>query len=179
MLIQELSRQESLELLARAHLGRLACAHKSQPYIVPFYFASDNEYLYSFSTVGQKIEWMRANPKVCVEADEVVSPQRWMSVIVLGRYEELPDIPEWRGARENARKRLAQRNATWWEPGYAKTIVHDSERPLATLFYRIHVEQITGRRASPEPVTPRAARPSMTGPIGVEWLQKILRPVRK
>jgi len=41
-LIQELSRQESLDLLARAHLGRLACAHKTQPYIVPVYFAYDD-----------------------------------------------------------------------------------------------------------------------------------------
>ena len=33
----------------------------------------DNDYLYSFSTVGQKIEWMRANPNVCVETDEVTN----------------------------------------------------------------------------------------------------------
>jgi nitroimidazol reductase NimA-like FMN-containing flavoprotein (pyridoxamine 5'-phosphate oxidase superfamily) len=122
---------------------------------------------------------MRANPKVCVEADEVVSPQQWASVIVLGRYEELPNIPEWRGAREYARKKLLERNAIWWEPGYAKTILHDTERPLAAFFYRIHIVEITGHRAIPEPVTSPGTRPSMTGPIGVEWLQKILRPVRK
>ena len=179
MLIQELTRQESLDLLSRAHLGRLACAHQSQPYVVPIYFAYDNEYLYSFSTVGKKIEWMRANPKVCVEADEVVSPQQWASVIVFGHYEELPNVPEWRGAREYARKKLLERNAIWWEPGYAKTILHDTERPLAAFFYRVHVEQITGHRATPEPAAPRATRPSMTGGIGGEWLQKILRPVRK
>ena len=179
MLIQELTRQESLDLLARAHLGRLACAHQTQPYIVPFYFAYDNEYLYSFSTLGQKIEWMRANPKVCVEVDEVVSPQQWVSAIVFGRYEEIPNSPEWRSARESARKKLLQRNAIWWEPGYAKTILHDTERPLAPFFYRIHVVQITGHRAVPEPVTPRGTRPSITGLIGHQWLQKILRPVRK
>ena len=179
VLIQELTRQESLDLLARAHLGRLACAHQGQPYVVPIYFAYDNEYLYSFSTVGKKIEWMRANPKVCVEADEVVSPQQWASVIVFGHYEELPNIPEWHGAREYARKKLLERNAIWWEPGYAKTILHDTERPLAAFFYRVHVEQITGHRATPEPAAPRGTRPSMTGAIGGEWLQKILRPVRK
>ncbi len=179
VLIQELSREESLQLLARAHLGRLACAHESQPYVVPIYFAYDNEYLYSFSTVGQKIEWMRANPKVCVEADEVASPQQWASVIVFGHYEELPNVPEWRDAREYARKKLLERNAIWWEPGYAKTMLHEAERPLAAFFYRIHVEQITGRRATPEPATSPGTRTSMTGAIGGEWLQKILRPVRK
>src|ERR1700674_1399373 len=93
MLIQELTRQASLDLLARLHLGRLACAQENQPYIVPIYFAYNDGCLYSFSTVGQKIEWMRANPLVCVEADEVVSPQQWVSVVVFGRYEELPDKP--------------------------------------------------------------------------------------
>ena len=38
MLIQELTRQESLEVLARTHLGRLARARGMQPYIVPHVF---------------------------------------------------------------------------------------------------------------------------------------------
>ena len=159
VLIQELTRQESLDLLARARLGRLACAHDSQPYVVPFYFAYDNDYLYSFSTVGQKIEWMRANPNVCVEVDEVASPQQWVSVVIFGRYEEIPNSPQARGAREHARKKLQQRNAIWWEPGYAKTIQHDTERPLEPFFYRIHIEQITGHRAVPQPVAARGSKP--------------------
>jgi uncharacterized protein len=179
VLIQELTRRESLDLLARARLGRLACAHESQPYVVPFYFAYDNDHLYSFSTIGQKIEWMRANPKVCVEADEVVSPQQWVSVIIFGHYEELPNSPEWRDAREYAHNKLLQRNAIWWEPGYAKTILHDTERPLVPFFYRIHVVQITGHRATPEPGRPRGTRPLMNGSSDNSWLQKILRQVRK
>ena len=100
MLIQELTRQESVDLLARARLGRLACANDTQPYVVPFFFAFDNDYLFGFSTVGQKIEWMRANPNVCVEVDEIVNPQQWMSVVVFGQYEEMPNLPEWQSARE-------------------------------------------------------------------------------
>lgn len=179
MLIQELTRQESLDLLARARLGRLACAHETQPYIIPIYFAYDRDYLYSFSTVGQKIEWMRANPNVCVEADEVVSPRQWLSVVVFGHYEELPNIPEWRNAREYAHNKLLRCSAIWWEPGYAKTILQDAERPLTPLFYRIHIARITGHRAISEPVTPPGTRPSMTGSSNNSWLQKILRQVRK
>jgi nitroimidazol reductase NimA-like FMN-containing flavoprotein (pyridoxamine 5'-phosphate oxidase superfamily) len=37
MLIRELSRQESLGLLARSRLGRLACARGTVPHIVPLY----------------------------------------------------------------------------------------------------------------------------------------------
>ena len=43
VLIQELTRQASLDLLARTRLGRFACAQGTQPYVVPVYFAYDNE----------------------------------------------------------------------------------------------------------------------------------------
>jgi hypothetical protein len=128
---------------------------------VPVYFAYDDHSLslYSFATVGQKIEWMRANPLVCVEAEEVVSPQQWVSVIVVGRYEELPDSPEWQSARALAYK-LLQQTAMWWEPAYVTTIDGGgAQRPLVPVFYRIHVVRITGRRATPnEPVASEAAR---------------------
>jgi hypothetical protein len=144
---------------------------------VPVYFAYNNGYLYIFSTVGQKIEWMRANPVVCVEADEVVSPEQWVSVIVFGRYEELPDTAEWQGARTLAHT-LLKRNAVWWEPAYVKTILHGTQRPLVPVFYRIHCLQITGHRATPEPVTPANARLSMTDSGEEGRLQNLLRQVR-
>jgi uncharacterized protein len=148
MLIQEMTRQASLDLLARTHLCRLACAQGSQPYVVPLHFVYDNNSLYGFATVGQKIDWMRANPLVCVEADEVVSLEEWVSVIIFGRYEELPDTPEYQPERAVACNVL-QKKAMWWEPGYVKTILHGTQRPLVPVFYRIHVVQITGHRATP------------------------------
>ena len=179
MLIRELNRQESLDLLSHSRLGRLACAHEAQPYIVPLYFAYDDEYLYSFSTFGQKIEWMRANPSVCVEVDEVVSPQQWVTVIVFGQFEEMPDVPEWRRAREYTHKKLLERDAIWWEPAYSRTIVGDKERPLEPLFYRIRIEQITGHRASPESATPPGGSLSTPDLNRARWPQRIIRPVRK
>ncbi len=178
MLIQELTRQASLDLLARTRFGRLACAQGAQPYVVPFYFVYDNDCLYSFSTIGQKIEWMRANPLVCVEADEVVSPEQWMSVIVFGRYEELLDTPEYQGVRAFAHT-LLKRHAVWWEPAYAKTILHGTERLLAPVVYRIHGLQITGHGAIPDqPVTPPDTRLSMSDSGEDGWLQGLLRQVR-
>ncbi len=148
VLIHELTKQASLDILARSHLGRLGCAPEGQPYIVPTYFAYANNYLYSFSTIGQKIDWMRANPLVCLQTDEVVNAEHWVSVIVFGRFEELPDAPDWRSERVLAHE-LLQLKPMWWEPGYVKTIVHGTERPLVPVFYRIHIVQITGHRAAP------------------------------
>jgi nitroimidazol reductase NimA-like FMN-containing flavoprotein (pyridoxamine 5'-phosphate oxidase superfamily) len=177
VLIRELSRQASLDLLARTRLGRLACAQGAQPYVVPIYFASRDDCLYSFSTLGQKIEWMRANPLVCVEVDEVVSAQEWVSLIVFGRYEELPDIREWEGSRAFAHQLLEQ-HAVWWQPAYVKTILHGTHRPLVPIFYRIHIHQITGHRASPELVSPPDTRLPMSDSRENGWLQRFLRRVR-
>lgn len=148
MLIEELTKEASLDLLARSHFGRLGCTHDGQPYVVPTYFAYANDCVYSFSTIGQKIDWMRANPLVCLLVDDVVNAEQWVSVIVLGRFEELSDKPEWRNERSFAHD-LLQRKPVWWEPGYAKTIVHGAERPLGPVFYRIHILEITGHRARP------------------------------
>ena len=97
MVIREMSREECLRVLAGARLARLACAHENQPYVVPVYLAYHERRattcLYGFTTPGQKVEWMRANPLVCVEVDEVAACDQWVSVIALGRYEELPESP--------------------------------------------------------------------------------------
>ena len=174
MLIQELPRRASLDLLARTRLGRLACAQGTQPYVVPIYFANHYDYLYSFSTLGQKIEWMRANPLVCIE---VVSAQEWMSLIVFGRYEELPDLPEWQSSRALAHRLLTQ-YAVWWEPAYVKTILHGTQRPLVPIFYRIHIRQMTGHCATSGPVSPPARKLPMTDSGESGWLQRVLRQVR-
>ena len=70
-MIAELTAQECFGVLARTQLGRLACSKGMQPYVVPFHFAYQRKCLYSFSMPGQKIDWMRANPLVCVEADQM------------------------------------------------------------------------------------------------------------
>lgn len=177
MLIEELTNEESLHLLARTTLGRIACAQGAQPYVVPFYFAYHNHYLYSFSTVGQKIEWMRANPLVCVETDELVSSQQWLSLIAFGLYEELPDTLRWQRERASAYD-LLQKRGMWWEPGCAKTMLHGIQRPLVPVFYRIRVVRISGHRASPEPAALPDAKLSMTDSRENAWLQGILRQVR-
>lgn len=154
MLIQEMTRQACFDLLARRRFGRLACAREDQPYITPLYFAPQSDSLYSFSTTGQKIKWMRSNPLVCVEADEVESPQKWSTVIVFGRYEELPKTPDYEDARQLAYSLLQQR-PQWWEPAYVKTILHGKERELELVYFRINIHIISGHRASPETSTER------------------------
>jgi nitroimidazol reductase NimA-like FMN-containing flavoprotein (pyridoxamine 5'-phosphate oxidase superfamily) len=147
MHVEELSKEMSISLLIRSRFGRLACVKGPRPYVVPIYYAYHDNYIYSVSTFGQKVGWMRANPFVCLEVDEIKTPQEWSSIVVFGRYEELLDTPNLKPIRDLAYSLLQQRG-TWWEPGLARAIIDGSERPLLPLFYRILVEQITGRRAS-------------------------------
>jgi nitroimidazol reductase NimA-like FMN-containing flavoprotein (pyridoxamine 5'-phosphate oxidase superfamily) len=149
MFIHEMSASECREALAHAHVGRLACARDNQPYIVPMNFAVDGDYLYvyGFTTVGQKVEWMRSNPLVCFEIDDVVDHNRWMSVIIFGQYEELPDKPEFESARNRAYAHL-QKRVMWWEPAYISQNHRDQANSLIPLFFRIKIEKMTGHRAN-------------------------------
>ncbi|MHC1550141.1 pyridoxamine 5'-phosphate oxidase family protein [Phyllobacterium sp. K27] len=145
MIIQDMTQQEIKEFLARATIGRLACAKDNQPYLIPLSFAYDTVSLYSLTTGGTKVDWMRENPKVCVEFDEVVATNNWQSVIVTGIFEELTNDPAHIDARNNAH-RLLSRTAEWWEPAYVKTVSRERIRPLEPVYFRIAIVQITGHK---------------------------------
>ena len=149
MFIHEMNEFECQKVLEQANVGRLGCARDNQPYVVPVYFSFDGRHIYGFTTLGQKTEWMRTNSKVCLEVDERKSHDRWTSVIVFGRYEELPDKPEFEAARLAAYEVL-QKRAMWWEPAYVAAKHCDCPHSLTPIFYRINIERITGRRATPE-----------------------------
>jgi nitroimidazol reductase NimA-like FMN-containing flavoprotein (pyridoxamine 5'-phosphate oxidase superfamily) len=200
MVISQMTEAECLEALAGGRVARLACARDNQPYVVPIYYASDRApngivYLYGFTTVGQKVEWMRANPQVCVEWDEINRYDQWASVVAFGRYEELPPPPraigggvpgrtadqpyrteeerEWLRATD-----LLRRHATWWQPGgaaFAARKHREQAEPFQALYYRIRVERLTGHRATPD-------KPTFTTPGGplagrfrrtVDWLAEV------
>ncbi|MDP1700289.1 MAG: pyridoxamine 5'-phosphate oxidase family protein [Aestuariivirga sp.] len=148
MHIEELTRKASLDFLAGSRLGHLACANNGHPYITPCYFAYHDQYIYSFSTAGKKIEWLRTNPLACLQVDEIASFQEWTSVIVFGRYEELIKTDKSQEARELAFK-LLQQHEFWWEPGYTRTVLHGAARPLDPVYYRLSIDEISGHRATP------------------------------
>ena len=147
MLIRELTREDSLAFLAAKHFARLACAWKGQPYVMPIRIARESDHLYCFSTVGQKIDWLRKNPLVCVEADEIESLQKWCSVVAFGRYSELPKTPDFDRERHRAHE-LLWPDGEVWEPGYARTIVHGKAHALEAVYFRIDLGEVSGRRAA-------------------------------
>jgi nitroimidazol reductase NimA-like FMN-containing flavoprotein (pyridoxamine 5'-phosphate oxidase superfamily) len=154
MFIHEMTIDECYSVLQKSNVGRLACARDGQPYVVPISFAFDGNYVYGFTTLGQKIEWMRSNPFICLEVDEIMSERQWTSLILFGQYEELPDRPEYEQARIRAHE-LLQKRAMWWEPAYISQEHRDQTHSLIPIFYRIHIKRITGHRATPDEPAPR------------------------
>src|SRR5215469_709313 len=146
MLMKEMTNEECNAVLARLSLARLGCVSEDQPYVVPIHFAHEGDYIYVFSTSGQKIKWMRANPKVCIQADEIQNDSEWVSVIVNGVYEELPE-PQYAKERKHASSLLGKRYH-WWLNALAEREMKQGESAIEPLFFRIHIESMSGLRAT-------------------------------
>ncbi len=208
MMIREMGKEECVNLLTGVQLARLACASANQPYVVPVYLAYHQSFgekacLYGFTTIGQKVEWMRANPLVCVEFDDTASETQWVSVIIFGRYEELPavsteDVRRFRELRHaepgavvlDAPKRtnetlfahqLLESRAMWWEPASTARVALTHgvlARSLAPIYFKVWIDQVTGyestRDADDGNFPARIGRPER-----LAWLRRALAGVRK
>lgn len=147
MLIRTLSALECTKLLASNRVGHLACARDGQPYVVCFNYAYADYHLYGFSLPGKKIDWMRTNPLVSVQIDEHGQGRGWRSVVVDGRFEELPDRVGHKLQRDHAWSVLSK-HADWWEPGALKPVMPPVSDSIPHVFFRILIEQVSGREAS-------------------------------
>lgn len=145
MKVENVSTDIATAILRRGHLAHLACASENQPYLVPLAYAYDAGSIYVFSMPGQKVDWMRGNPKVSVLVEEHEPGRMWQSVLVEGTYEELTDTPQHKLALDRAWMLLA-RHASWWEPGGLRPGPQTIADHSPHLFFRINVGSITGRR---------------------------------
>jgi nitroimidazol reductase NimA-like FMN-containing flavoprotein (pyridoxamine 5'-phosphate oxidase superfamily) len=100
MVIREMTEQECRAMLGETHVARLACARHNQPYVVPIHVDFHGDALYGYATLGQKIEWMRQNPLVCLEVSRQVA------------------------------ERLFQRHPVWWEPASVPLAGHERRTPI-------------------------------------------------
>jgi uncharacterized protein len=148
MRIVPISQQECGELLAGVSIGRLACSFDDQPYVVPIAFSYEPGFIYIFSTRGKKIEWMRRNPRVCLQVDEIGGQSNWSSVVVTGTYLELPEA-QYPAERERARERLSE-SAQWWRIPLAERREKISDLSIEPVFFRIEIVSMSGLRAIPE-----------------------------
>jgi nitroimidazol reductase NimA-like FMN-containing flavoprotein (pyridoxamine 5'-phosphate oxidase superfamily) len=88
-MIHELHPDEIESVLHRHHVGRLACVLAGEPYLVPITYTYQDRFIYGHTLPGQKLDAMRAEPRVSFEVDERWETDVWRSVVVRGVFEEL------------------------------------------------------------------------------------------
>lgn len=147
MRIENLSPEECKAVLAANRLAHLACCRDNQPYVVPIYYAYADDNLFAFSVPGKKIDWMKANPAVCVLVEQHGEGNSWRSVVVEGRFEELPDWIGHKRERDYAYS-LLSKHARWWEPGTLKPVSPPPPEIGSPIFFRISIDQVSGRQAN-------------------------------
>ena len=135
-MISSLTREETRALLSEARTGRLGCIDDGGPYVVPVNYVFHDDRIYVHSLPGRKINALRANPRACLQVDDVQDAYNWRSAIAFGRYEEVTDEAE----RQWAMRRLLARfpNLTPVE----SVAVHDGQSSV--ILFQIRVEEMTG-----------------------------------
>jgi nitroimidazol reductase NimA-like FMN-containing flavoprotein (pyridoxamine 5'-phosphate oxidase superfamily) len=100
-----------------------------------------------------------------------------VSVVIFGHYEELPDTPEYKFERNLAYEMLQER-AMWWQPAYVASPHHSTANSFTPIFYRIHIDRVTGHHAMPDPVESATLPAPESATKSENWLLSLLRRAR-
>lgn len=138
-MIKDLSLDNAREMLREGCIARLGCVSEGEPYVVPVSYAFDGDSVLIHSLPGRKITAMRANPRVCLQIDELEDELNWTSVLAFGNYEEISDVRE----RTEGMSRLLAKFPRLTP--VESVIANDAGTPAPILF-RIRIDRITGVR---------------------------------
>jgi nitroimidazol reductase NimA-like FMN-containing flavoprotein (pyridoxamine 5'-phosphate oxidase superfamily) len=128
-------------LLQRESYGHLGCSRDGRPYVVPMQYAYDGKELYFFTTEGMKTQFIEANPKVCLQVEEITDSTHWRSVMVIGQAEQLTKADE----LQRAMKLITERNPSL-TPAISSTQLDTWGRAVDIAVYRIRPDLMDGRK---------------------------------
>ena len=90
---------------------------------------------------AERFEWMRFNPLVCVQVEEIRAHDEWMSVVIFGKYVEIPNGREFAKSRRifepSCRRDPCGGRADRRHPRFA-----GSPSPAVSVFFYIGIEEI-------------------------------------
>jgi len=136
-MITTLSRDESYTLLRGSRVARLGCVAEGYPYVVPVNYVFDGESALVHSLPGRKIEAMRADPRVCLQVDEIEGHTKWKSVLAYGTYEEITASAE----RERAMNCLL---SLFPQLTPVESLIATDANAPSPVVFRVRVERVTG-----------------------------------
>ena len=135
MSIGKLGNTDALVILREGTLGRLGCIAEGWPYVVPVNYYFDGENIYIHTLPGKKLDALRANPRVCLQVDEIKDPYNWRSVIAYGTFEEISNEE----TQENVLTKLYSR-LPHMTPVESRLV----KGSKGTIVFRVKVEEVTG-----------------------------------
>lgn len=135
MTIARLAIGETERILRQESIGRLGCVVNGEPYVVPVHYYFDGHDIFVHSLPGRKIDALRANPRACLQVDEIQDSFHWRSVLAYGTYEEITD----ERLREQAIVELFKR-----VPQMTPVESRLMEGSPTTIVFRLHIDQVTG-----------------------------------
>lgn len=145
-MINKLTPEQIENLLHEELVGHLGCHADGKTYVVPISYAYDDNSIIAHTHEGMKIEMMRKNPAVCFQVDDKKNLDKWRSVIIWGKFEEIIQEKE----RAEALKILMARSlplitsetmhlgSTWPFP-------NGGADSIKGIFFRIRIQEKTGR----------------------------------
>jgi len=136
-MIKDLSEDKARELLRRERLARLGCIADGEPYVVPVNYVFDGESALIHSLPGRKIMAMRANPRVCLQVDEVEDELNWKSVVAYGAYEEI-------GRPDERSRAMSCLLAYFPQLTPVESRIADDAGAPAPIIFRIRIDRLTG-----------------------------------
>ena len=142
-MIEKLSQEESQKLLSEQCVARLGCVLEGgEPYVVPVNYLFKDGFIFIHSLLGLKVEALRANPKACIQVDEIESFFEWRSAIAFSEFEEITDATE---RQEFWREMLTR----FQKLAPVETVVKHGENAIAEMvLFRIRIKRITGTTES-------------------------------
>jgi nitroimidazol reductase NimA-like FMN-containing flavoprotein (pyridoxamine 5'-phosphate oxidase superfamily) len=100
--IPRMAKIEYDQLISEGYICRIAFMGEKYPYVAPFLYVFDGNFLYFISTkYGKKIEYFRRNPYISVEIEKYTQDlSSYTFVTMQGRLEEVEDAIEKKKIRQ-------------------------------------------------------------------------------
>ena len=138
----DMSEADSIELLKRNHVGRLAFTFHDKVDVEPISYVFDDGFVYGRTSPGTKLNTVKHHPWVAFQVDEVEGRYDWRSVVVKGTmyFIDAAGGDRDREALERATELLRSVDA--------EALTSGDAAPFRTAIFRIYADEITGRIAT-------------------------------
>ena len=147
-MIKNVEASESLKLLDSNYIGRLAYISGKTPYVAPvtYFYEIEAKCILGYSAKGHKIAAMKKNSDVALQVDDIQSIQKWRSVLVHGRFEELEGSTAKKYVHkfsEGVQNTILKANGA--KPKFIQDFTSRLQKGTIPIVYRIHILDITGK----------------------------------